>query len=195
MEGEQGLVMRRPALLIGCLLVSVALADAETGVAGQCLISTGVVPRSWGPCVLAGPPPTIAVAADQISTVTTFANVTGLTLTVLTGKTYVFECRMTYTAALTTTVLHVSISGPTASAIDYAVTTHTSATAVHVASQTAYDTSTAPPASGAAVRLPVIISGAVATTSAGALNLRFHSSLAASAVTIKRGSWCQFWAP
>jgi len=134
----------------------------------------------------------LRVTADVANTTTTFANVTGLTLTVNASTTYYFECFLTYTTAVSTTALQMSVNGPAATALDYAVEVSTTATAWHSSGQTAYDTVTNPATGAAAVKLPVRLHGSlIVGGSGGTFAVRSRSEVAASAATVKRGSWCR----
>ena len=150
----------------------------------------------WGTCGSGGGSgPTVSrVAADQSSTVVTFADVTGLTFPMAASTSYSFVCELSYLTAITTTALQVSMNGPASpTAVRYTVQTATSATAVHNASQSAYEANTNP-ASGLTTALPVRIAGTVTNgPTAGTLAVRMRSEVAASSVTVQRGSWCAFY--
>jgi hypothetical protein len=135
----------------------------------------------------------LRVTADRQNTTTTFSNVTDLTTPVLANTSYTFNCKLAYTTAVTTTGLQLAINGPTTPvAMRYSVVTATTATAVHHASQNAYDTVVNPATGGAALALPVWISGTLENgNNSGTLAIRFRSEVAASAVNILRGSYCR----
>lgn len=122
----------------------------------------------------------------------TFADVTGLTASVAANETVTFEFVVWYTTAATTTALQLAVNGPTpaASGLRYAVETYTTATAVHVAVQTAYDTNLNPASGGAATPLLARVTGRlIAGPAGGTLALRMRSEVAASAVTVLAGSY------
>ncbi|MFO0705029.1 MAG: hypothetical protein U0517_03660 [Candidatus Andersenbacteria bacterium] len=141
---------------------------------------------AWGDCLTT----VLYVSSDVSQSTTTFADVTGLTTAVTSGFTYVFSCDMTYTTAVSTTALQLSLNGPTTTALDYEVLTDTTATAVHNAAQTAYDTNTNPATGGGATRLGVHLTGSIIPSANGTLAVRYRSEVATSAVTVKRGSFC-----
>jgi hypothetical protein len=139
--------------------------------------------------------PTVArKSADQASTSTTFADVTGMTFALSANTTYSIECNISYLSAATTTALQIALNGPASpTALRYTVQTATSATATHNASQSAYDTVTNP-ASALTTALPVRLVGTIENGSnAGTLALRMRTEVSASSVTIQRGSWCALY--
>jgi len=142
---------------------------------------------AWSNCLSA----TLRVTADVSNSTTSFADVTGLTIGVNAGETYAFSCFMTYTTAVSTTALELSVNGPaTPTALDYSVLTATSATAIHDSSQTAYDTATDPVNGGGATRLSAQITGTIIPSASGTFAIRSRSTVAASAATVTRGSYC-----
>ena len=135
------------------------------------------------------------VAADVASTDNTnWADVTGLTFAVNASANYSFACEISYITAATTTALHLSINGPASpTAMRYFVRTSTTATAMHNASQSAYNTVTNPATGGGSTALPVRIAGTLENAgNAGTLAIRLKSEISASAVTVQRGSFCTF---
>ncbi len=134
---------------------------------------------------------TLRVAADVSSTdAVNWANVTGLTANVNAGETYTFRCMLTYTTAISTTAINLSANGPATTALDYGVFVATTATTIHSSSQTAYNTVTNPGTGGGATRLTAEMSGTFIPSAAGTFAIRLKSEVAASAVTVKRGSFC-----
>jgi parallel beta-helix repeat protein len=134
----------------------------------------------------------LRVSGDVASTdATNWADITGLTMSVNSGETYVFACFLTYTTAATTTAIHLSVNGPASpTALDYAIDAATSSTARHHSAQTAYDTVTNPATGGGATRLPVQINGTIIPSASGTLALRLKTEINSSAATVKRGSYC-----
>jgi hypothetical protein len=141
-----------------------------------------------------GGPVVARKSADQASTSTTFADVTGLTFSINASTTYSIVCELSYLTAATTTALQIALNGPASpTALRYTVQTATSATAMHNASQSAYDTVTNA-ASALTTALPVRLTGTVENgPNAGTLALRMRTEVAASSVTIQRGSWCALY--
>lgn len=134
------------------------------------------------------------VASDVSNSTVNFADVTGLTFSVSANTVYSFACDLSYTTAVSTTALQLAINGPASpTAMRYSVRTSTTATAMHSASQSAYDTNTNPGTGGGATALPVRISGTLENgANAGTLAIRLRSEVASSAVTVLRGSFCMF---
>jgi hypothetical protein len=147
---------------------------------------------TWKDCI--GGPMILRVASDVSNTSNvTYADVTGLTASVVAGRTYSFSCNLTYNTAVTTTAIHLSVNGPATSALDYAVLVQTTATAQHNAVQTAFNTVTNPATGGGVTRLPAEISGTFTPTAAGTFAVRLKSEVNASSVTVKRGSFCELY--
>lgn len=130
--------------------------------------------------------------ADQSSTSTTFADVTGLTFSMNASTSYSIRCELSYVTAATTTALQIALNGPASpTAMRYTVNTATTATAQHFASQSAYDTNTNPATGGGSTALPVVLAGTVENgTTAGTLALRIRTEVSGSSVTIQRGAFC-----
>ena len=134
----------------------------------------------------------LRVTSDVANSTLNFANVTGLTMAVSASTTYYFDCALTYTSAATTTALQLSVNGPAATELDYAVEMSTTATARHNSAQTVYDTVVNPATGGGTTRLPARIHGSVIVGgSGGTFAVRLRSEIDTSAVTVKRGSWCR----
>lgn len=142
---------------------------------------------------VAGLPAFRRLTADHTNSTVTFSS-SALSWTVLTGTTYVIDCALFYTTAVSTTALQVSLLGPTTSAIRYHVNTETAATTSHAATQTAWDANTNPATGAAAVPLAVYLSGSFVTTAGGTLAVRTRSEVAASLTTVLVGSWCSLTA-
>ena len=132
----------------------------------------------------------LIVPTDQQSSSNSFIDVLGLTTPLAASTRYMFDCTLVSTTAINTTATQVSINGPAASSIRFAVQTATTATATHNASQAAYDAVTNPATGAAAVPLPIYIRGEVLTTASGTFAVRYRSEVAASAVNILAGSFC-----
>lgn len=134
----------------------------------------------------------LRVTADVANSTLNFADVTGLTMALSASTTYYFDCALTYTSAATTTALQLSVNGPAATELDYAVEMSTTATARHNSAQTAYNTVVNPATGGGSTRLPARIHGSVIVGgSGGTFAVRLRSEVDTSAVTVKRGSWCR----
>jgi hypothetical protein len=148
---------------------------------------------TWATPSGGGGGPTVArKSADQASTSTSFADVTGLTFSVSASTSYSIVCEISYVTAVSTTALQLALNGPASpTAMRYTVRTSTTATAMHSASQSAYDANTNPATGGGATALPVRLVGTVENGSnAGTLALRMRTEVSSSSVTVQRGSYC-----
>jgi hypothetical protein len=141
----------------------------------------------WQPCITVRR----RTADTSNSSNVTWSDVSNLTHAV-TDRAYHFTCELTYTADASTTAIHLSVNGPTTSALNYSVSLYTGATAVFGAAQTAYDTVTNPVSSGGATELPARVAGTAVFTASGTFALRFKSEVNTSNVTVKQGSYCLF---
>lgn len=129
------------------------------------------------------------LTADHTNSTLTFSS-SALSWSVATGTTYVIDCALIYTTAVSTTALQVSLLGPTTSSIRFNVETQTAAATRHGATATAWDAVTNPATGAAAVPLRVRLTGSFVTTAAGTLAVRTRSEVAASLTTVLVGSWC-----
>lgn len=203
--------MRRLGFLVLLLLAATASADVRlppfqlldegtaqgqigeldcAGLGVACTVNgrRGILTVSGG----GGGPTVLRVSADVSSTdATNWADVTGLTISVTSGTTYYFACRLTYTTAATTTAVHLSLNGPTVTALDYGVEIATTATARHNSAQTGYNTVVNPATGGGSTRLPAQLHGTIIPSATGTLAIRLKTEVSASAATVKRGSWCE----
>jgi len=180
-----------------------AAADINSGTIGTARLGSGTADsttflrgdQTWAAPSGGGSGPTFTrVTADVSSTDSVnFANVTGLTFSVVTSTNYSFTCEVFYTTSATTNALQLSMNGPASpTALRYSVRTSTTATAMHTASQTAYDTVTNPATAGGSTVLMVRVAGTLENGSnAGTLALRLRSETG-GAVTVLRGSFCYF---
>lgn len=155
-------------------------------------VNDNAAPTCAAPAAGAGP--TVVRVINDVSNTSNvnWADVTGLTKAVTSGVSYTFSCEITYTTAATTTAVHLATGGPTVTALDYGVEIDTSATAVHKSTQTAHDTVTNPATGGGTTRLTATLNGSIVPSANGTLAIRLKSEINTSAVTVKRGSWCEF---
>lgn len=139
-----------------------------------------------------GGPQIVRKSADQGSTSTSFADVTGMTFSLSASTSYSIVCEGSYTTAVSTTAIQLSLNGPAgATAIRYTVQVGTTATAIHNSSQSAYDTVVNPATGGGATALPWKIAGTIENGgTAGTLALRLRTEVSASAATVQRGAFC-----
>lgn len=150
---------------------------------------------------LPGPqgPPGLGVAAlmskasDQVTSVVTLADVVGLTVPVLANTAYGFMFLVVYSSAALTTGIRLEVNGPvTPAGVHYVVESSVAANAWHARhSPTAYGGAGAATATDAAnVNRLARVMGVLRTGGAGGtLALQCASEVAASAITIRAGSW------
>lgn len=133
--------------------------------------------------------------SDVANSTTSFADITGLTYAVESGKFYGFEAHIFALSAATTTGIQFGVNGPSMTALRVsALSTVTgSATAAAmsapVADITALDTNIVTQTTGPANVTPHILMGYFNPSASGTFALRVRSEVAASAVTVKVGSW------
>ncbi len=133
----------------------------------------------------------VRLGADRVNSTVNFADCTGLEFDLAPNSHYAFEFTGAYTAAAGTTGLQLSVNGPASPNLVVAAgQIATSATAVQSGVIAAYDAGLNATASGGSTALPFFVKGNISTGAAGGtFVLRFRSEVAASAVTIKAGSY------
>lgn len=140
----------------------------------------------------------VVLASDVTNnngTANTIADVTGLSFSVLAGKTYYFEFNVIYTAAATATGSRWSLNGPASPTYlcytsEYSLTTSTT---TRNAGLQAYDTpSGANATSGATGNNWAFINGVIRPSADGTLIARFASEVASSAIVAKTGSFVRY---
>jgi hypothetical protein len=137
---------------------------------------------------------TVVLGSDVTNnnaTANTIADVTGLSFSVLNGKTYRFEFNIIYTAAATTTGSRWSINGPsTPTYLTYESTySLTTTTATFNAHLQAYDSPAASNATSATTGNNLaFINGVIRPSADGTLIARFASEVSSSAIVAKAGS-------
>lgn len=134
---------------------------------------------------------TVALTADVSTSGTAYVDVPGLSFPVSPNTRYVFDFHLYLTSAIATTAPRLALNGPASpTALRYAVEQVTTSTASHNSSQTAYDTNTNPNTGPGATAQPCRIHGVIEVgATGGTVVLRLSSEIAASAVTVLRGSW------
>jgi hypothetical protein len=141
----------------------------------------------------------LRASADVINATTSFADITGLTCPVESGKVYNFEAHLIHAENATTTGPRFGINGPTLSAMRMGildvVTIGVDTTTMRSGGATAVDTSIAGASlTGKTADALAIMSGAFTTGAAGTFAMRFQSEIAVAAgVTVRAGSWCHLW--
>lgn len=136
--------------------------------------------------------------ADYTNSTTSFSDVTGLVSASLPAGTYTINCDLRVSAAAATTGIQIGLNGPATSYLSYSNLYFTSATAVanwtaNTFNPTVAQNGTYPVASSAAVISAYRINGQLVTTASGVIAVRAKSEVAASAITIYRGSSCQIF--
>lgn len=139
---------------------------------------------------------TVVLAADVSNAnavANTMQNVTGLSFSVLAGRTYWFDFAIAYTAAAATTGSRWSVSGPTGALYYESRYPLTATTETINFGQTAYDLPATSNASSLTSGNIAHVTGMLAATANGTLIARFASEVAASAITAKAGSVLQWY--
>jgi len=169
--------------IIGIVLVTNALAG------------TNAV-RLFGDEIIGGPN-VVTLTSDVTNnnaTANTIADVTGLSFSVVSGRTYRFRALIAYTAAATSTGSRWAINGPATSLLAYnsrySLTTTTQTTNY----LNAYNTPATSNATSATTTGNIaIIEGILTPTASGTVVVRFASEVANSAIVAKAGSILEWW--
>lgn len=141
---------------------------------------------------------TIFLTADDTNnngTANTLEDVVGMTFPVISGNTYVFECKMWFTSAAATTGSRWTINGPTTSSLSYSSYYPANATTTADAYNYALAAYNLPAGSSAAsptAGAQAVISGRATFTASGNVQVRFASEIAGSAIVAKVGSTCEY---
>jgi len=145
---------------------------------------------------------TVRTTADRQTTTTAYGDITGLTVPVNANTDYNFSCSLIFQSAATTTGFAFSVNGPASpTLIDYTVSYQTTANAtastalMTVRHDTAYNAMAAVASTIAATtNLRATIEGTLSNgATAGTLAIRFLSEVNASAITVKKGSYCNIY--
>lgn len=140
---------------------------------------------------------TLYVTSDVVNATTSFADVTGLTVSLQSGKKYAFEARLFHQTNATTTGAQFGVNigaAPTQlnlSAIQQITTSVTAATYGSSAMVTARDTAAVVETTGpGAVNMLALLTGFIIPSADGTFAIRCASEVAvASGLTVKAGSW------
>lgn len=141
----------------------------------------------------------LRVTADVTNATTSFADITGLTVALQSGKTYAFEAHLYSINNATTTGSQYGYNigaAPTVSLIANIQLITPSATAGAVAggSATARDTAASATGTGAVSVKLDIVSGYIQPSADGTFAMRVASEVAVAAgVIVKAGSWLRIW--
>jgi hypothetical protein len=130
--------------------------------------------------------------ADQTSSSQNFADVTNLSFSVISGRTYKFKIFCQFDVTNISTGTRWAVNGPTFTRLFYSVL-WTSGTGLqsNVAFNT-YDATTASGASNFTTNNCAIIEGIVVPSANGTLSARFACELIITSVTCKAGSYIEF---
>lgn len=148
---------------------------------------------TWVDLTLAGNDPRITttlLAADVSNNTTTLANVTGLAIALNANSSYAINARVMFQTAATTTGIRLTQTVPAGATVVAQWSTPTSLTASTLANQRAVDAGAATTAIDTA-NANTLATGALLVTTgatAGNLQIRFASEVAASNVVVKAGS-------
>jgi hypothetical protein len=143
----------------------------------------------------------LRVPSDSVhATAATFADVTGLTYPVLTGKHYNFECHLYHISNATTTGAQFGINGPSMTALLLStidtVTGSVTASAHSAGSVSALNTAATAQTTGSAAITMAILSGWINPSADGTFAIRATSEVSVAAgLTVKAGSWLRLWEP
>ncbi len=136
----------------------------------------------------------VILAADgTANSTTTFASVNWLSFTWTVGLRYQFDCTIWYTAALATTGSRWAITWPTFAVLAYSSTYANWAAASFSSNSVAYNTATASTNSASTTWNVARIYWFITPTATGLVTVRFASEIAASAITPKAWSTCEYW--
>jgi len=141
----------------------------------------------------------LRVASDVINATTSFADVTGLTTPLLSGKKYNFEAHLFHVNDASTTGSRFGYNigaAPTASIVGTidTVTVSVTASAHSAGVVTARDTAATAQTTGSTSQRLAILSGMVQPSADGTFAIRCASEVAVAAgLTVKAGSWLHIW--
>lgn len=144
----------------------------------------------------------LRVSADVINATTSFADITGLTCPVVSGKHYNFEAHLYHIENASTTGAQFAVNGPSVTnlRVQEIGAVIPSVTASSMQSNTA-DVTTRDAAAVVATAsattpsvVMAILSGWINPSANGTFAVRVASEVAVAAgVTVKAGSWCRIW--
>lgn len=141
----------------------------------------------------------LRVASNVVNATTSFADITGLTAPLQSGKKYAFEASITHIGNATTTGAQFGVNigaTPTALLVNGLDVILNSATAATMASgvATAVDTASIVETTGAAANALHLMSGFIQPSADGTFAVRLKSEVAVAAgVTVLAGSWLRIW--
>lgn len=156
------------------------------GTSGNVLTSNGTTWQSSTPTSGAN---LVILSSDVANSTTSFADVTGLSFSVVSGETYTFEALVVFTSAANTTGSKWSVNGPASpTMLTFKSEAATTATTSRIDYGDSYDTG------GPSTQTPVLsfvqakIEGIIKPSANGTVVIRFGSEVSSSAITAKAGS-------
>lgn len=134
------------------------------------------------------------VTSDYTNSTTSFTNITGLSWPVKSGKNYAFEAQLLYQTAAAATGAQFAIGGVAMTGMIagglQTVTGSATAAAMSAAVVTAVDTAIIVQTTGPnTTNVPGILAGWINPSADGTFVIKGASEVAASALTVKKGSW------
>lgn len=142
----------------------------------------------------------LRVTADSVhATAASFADITGLTYPIESGKNYCFEAHLFHVSNATTTGAQFAVNGPAATSfLGGNISTVTSSVSAAVFSSGAVATIntafTAQTTGSLTTIVPTILSGFYRPSAAGTFAVRATSEVTVAAgLTVKAGSWLRLW--
>lgn len=136
---------------------------------------------------------TVAVASDVTNSTVTLADVTGLSFTAASGRSYRFRAHLTYTAAAATTGASFTVTTPTNTNFMMKTETELTATTQQLNFITASGGQGTIPGTSVAGTNFATVEGMVTTSASGTIVVRFASEVASSAIVVKAGSTFEWW--
>ena len=140
----------------------------------------------------------LIVATDVVNATTSFADITGLTCPVLSGKNYSFMAHLFHVNDASTTGSQFGVNGPTMTSNIFGtidtVTPSVTASAHSAGVVATLNTAITAQTTGATAQRLAIISGWIKPSANGTFAMRCASEVAVAAgLTVKAGSWCRIW--
>jgi hypothetical protein len=130
----------------------------------------------------------VTTTSDQTLIGTSYTDVTGLSFSVVSGKTYVFDFLIIADADATTTGIDVSCNGPTATVLNYTAEYWSTATATAVRGSDTYNFNTASAGSAGTARRIYRVTGILRPSADGTLSARIKREAAGSGPNVRSGS-------
>lgn len=198
------------ALMVGLILALVSFVGAQTtvpgGGGGAVTITGGTTATSGcaspGPLISVGNVVTCAkldqtdyLTADEADVTGAYVD-SGLSITLASGQTYIFEVDLIGSTAVSTTGLQVAFNGPTNSLFSYTGMAQQNTTASVYPWGTTYDATNSIPTSGvSAAQMAQRYWGIITTTAAGDFVVRYRTEVGTSSVSLLIGSKLRVYQP